>query len=179
MLRQLASKDHAAARRWARPSSIRWSARRSIAARTSRPKPPPPSATGCLFAALGERFAVEVVAARSEQARLLSVPGHPLAAQIAEVRRHRCGARRMANDALDHGEARAAGEQSVLLHCGALSASETRAVARTDRARIGELAAGALGRGGRLRKEMAGLAVPCSIGCARGGCETRARRSLP
>ena len=73
-----------------------------------------------VLAPLGEGAAVDVVALRPEQPGLLSVPGDALAAQIVEMGRERRGAGAMADDAgLDHGAARAAGEEPVGLHTAA------------------------------------------------------------
>ncbi len=73
---------------------------------------------------------------RPKQAGLFPVTGHALAAQVIEMGAERRGARGMADDTrLDHRPARACSDEAVRLDAGALTLSETGAVARDDAAR--------------------------------------------
>ena len=108
-----------------------------------------------LLAPLGEGLGIGILGLRTEQPRLLPVPGDALAPEIAEVGRERRCARRMADDAgLDRHQTRAAGQQTVRLHAGDPAAAEASSAVRcAEHALARDAAAGALGGGERLGDE--------------------------
>jgi len=88
-----------------------------------------------VLAALGEGASIRLFLSRPEQPRLLAVAGHPVAAQIIEMRAERRGARGMPDHTrLDHRAARARGDEPVGLDAGTLAVPEARAVAGNDAA---------------------------------------------
>jgi hypothetical protein len=107
-----------------------------------------------ILRALGEGLGIGILRLRSEQPRLLPVPGDALAPEIAEVSRERRRSRRMTDHAgLDRHQTRAAGEQTVRLHARDAAAAERRALPTSEHALPRHATAGALGGGERLGNE--------------------------
>jgi len=110
-----------------------------------------------ILAAFGEGVGVRVLGIGTEQPGLLPVPGHTLPAEISKMGGKLAACGRVAQEArLDHGAARAAGQQPIGLDGSDAAPPEARAAAARDPAVTGDPPAGLLGGGERLGYERLG-----------------------